>query len=159
MLQENREITRGYLTENGLAMVDKKSFDENIILFEDVESFAGFSVEKQDIIDLDECHLPKRTSCATCADAIGCEWRNGECSTTTIPNSIESCPVIKISQVLESNNNYEGLVRKLNVKNSRDYYIEPELSKNKQKRIGHYSRHNVREFSHRYLAFLCRNPT
>ncbi|CBY32645.1 unnamed protein product [Oikopleura dioica] len=127
MLQENREITRGYLTENGLAMVDKKSFDENIILFEDVESFAGFSVEKQDIIDLDECHLPKLTSCATCADAIGCEWRNGECSTTTIPNSIESCPVIKISQVLESNNNYEGLVRKLNVKNSRDYYIEPEL--------------------------------
>ena len=112
MLQEKNKIKRGYLTENGLAMVDEKSFDENIILLEDVESFAGFSIETKDVVALDECHLPKLTSCGICAEAIGCEWRNGECSTGTLQNSNETCPAIKISEFLESNNNYEGVVRK-----------------------------------------------
>jgi hypothetical protein len=112
MLQEKNKIKRGYLTENGLAMVDEKSFNENIILLEDVESFSGFNIQTQDVVALDECHLPKLISCGICAKAIGCEWRNGECLTATVPSSNETCPAIKISEFLESNYNYEGVARK-----------------------------------------------
>ena len=112
MLQEDKKITRGYLTKNGLAIIDEKSFDDNIVLLENQQSFAGFSIEKKDVVALDGCHLPDDTSCGMCAEAIGCEWRNGKCSTVTIPNSNESCPVIKISGVLESNDNYKGVARK-----------------------------------------------
>ncbi|CAG5105532.1 Oidioi.mRNA.OKI2018_I69.chr1.g2209.t1.cds [Oikopleura dioica] len=107
-LLENNVVRRGYLRSDGLTMVDDKSFDENIVLIEEVASGLAFNVEEQELISLEECHLPKETSCLKCQEGIGCQWSDGECRTVSSIVENQTCPALGLLDFLESKNFYKG---------------------------------------------------